>query len=55
MKAIFDRLKEPSTWAGLGTIAMLVGVPVAHVDAVNGVVAAVCAAVAVFSKEKGGQ
>lgn len=38
MKAILRRLREPSTWAGLGVIAgavlPLVGVPVATVTAV---------------------
>ena len=53
MNAILARLREPSTWAGLSVIATLAGVPVAHVDAVGGVVAALCAAVAVFTKEKG--
>lgn len=52
MNEIFNRLREPSTWAGISTIALLFGVPVAHVDAVGGVVAALSAAAAVFLKEK---
>lgn len=27
MQAIFNRIKEPSTWAGLGMFAALFGVP----------------------------
>lgn len=55
MNEIIKRLREPSTWAGISTFALLFGVPVAHVDAVGGIVAAVSAAAAVFLKEKAAQ
>lgn len=49
---VIGRLREPSTWAGISALAMLAGVPIAHVDAVSGVVAALAGAVAVFLPEK---
>ena len=54
MGAIFSRLKEPSTWAGLGVILGVFGVKVApeQLTAVVGVVTAVCAALAAFLPEK---
>ena len=54
MGAIFNRLKEPSTWAGIGVILGVFGVKVApeQLTAVIGVVTAVCAALAVFLPEK---
>ena len=54
MRGLFDRLKEPSTWAGLGVILGVFGVKFApeQLAAVVGVVTAICAALAVFLPEK---
>ena len=54
MQGILNRLKEPSTWAGLGVILGVFGVKVApeQLTAVIGVVTAICAALAVFLPEK---
>lgn len=54
MQALLSRLKEPSTWAGLGVILGVFGVKVApeQLTAVIGVVTAICAALAVFLPEK---
>jgi hypothetical protein len=38
---IKNRIKEPSTWAGLGVLAVLFGVPAEAANAVLGVVNAV--------------
>ena len=54
MRGLLDRLKEPSTWAGLSVILGVFGVKFApeQLTAVIGVVTAVCAALAVFLPEK---
>jgi hypothetical protein len=51
MKYLIDRLKEPSTWAGLSVLTALLGVPMEHVNAVHGVVAAALGAVAIFKPD----
>lgn len=55
MQKILDRIKEPSTWAGLGILASLFGVPGLHIEVVQQAVMAVAGAAAVFMSEKGGQ
>ena len=54
MQALLNRLKEPSTWAGLGVLLGLFGVKVLpeQLTAIIGVVTAICAALAVFLPEK---
>ena len=54
MQALLNRLKEPSTWAGLGVLLSLFGVKVLpeQLTAIVGVVTAICAALAVFLPEK---
>ena len=54
MKAIFDRLKEPSTYRGLAVLGGLVGLSLTpeHWDAIAGVVAGVIGVIEVFRKEK---
>lgn len=51
MGKVISRIKEPSTWAGIAALASLAGVPIEHVNAVSGVLAAVAAALAVFMPE----
>lgn len=48
---IINRLKEPSTMAGLGVLAVLLGVPPGTVDVVVQAVAGVAAAAAVLVPE----
>lgn len=50
---IANRLKEPSTWAGLGILAALFGIPAEHINAVTQAGAALAGAVAIFMPEKG--
>ena len=54
MQCLLNRLKEPSTWAGLGVLLGLFGVKVLpeQLTAIVGVVTAICAALAVFLPEK---
>jgi plasmid maintenance system antidote protein VapI len=51
MKAIFNRFREPSTWAGIAMLATMFGVPASTADAVVKAVAAVCAATAILLPE----
>lgn len=54
MKALLERLKEPSTWSGLGLIAtMIFKVPMTTVEAVTQAAVAVVGAVAVIMPESG--
>jgi sulfite exporter TauE/SafE len=55
MKYILDRLKEPSSYAGLGALLALVGVNLDGqlLQAIAGVAAALAGLAAVFVKEKG--
>ncbi len=50
----WNRLREPSTWAGLGGIAVAVGANPTKVNAVSTIVAAVLSALAVFLPENKG-
>lgn len=54
MKKIIRRIKEPSTWAGIGVLAALFGVPVEQYTAVAQAIAAVAGAAAVLMPEKAG-
>ena len=55
LKGILDRLKEPSTYAGVGSLLGLVGVNFApaELNAIIGVLTAIAAALAIFLREKG--
>lgn len=55
MQYILDRLKEPSSYAGLGALLALVGVNLDGqlLQAIAGVAAALAGLAAVFVKEKG--
>ncbi|WP_177313074.1 hypothetical protein [Burkholderia ubonensis] len=51
MNWIFERIREPSTWAGLAGLATTVGANPTKVNAVTAVVSAVLSALAVFLPE----
>lgn len=52
-KAIINRLKEPSTWAGLAVLGTVFGLPPGTVDAVGMVVGGLASLVAIFAPEGG--
>ena len=54
MKAfkILQRLREPSTWAGIAALGMLFGVPPGTVDLAGQVVGGVAGLAAIFLSEK---
>lgn len=47
-----DRLKEPSTWAGLSVLGVLFGLPPGTIDLAGQVVGGVAGLVAMFLKER---
>ena len=47
-----QRLKEPSTWAGIAALGVLVGLPTGTVEALGQVVGGVAALAAIFLPEK---
>lgn len=53
--AVLDRVKEPSTMAGLSVLLMLLGVPPGVPEAVVNVAAAALAVGSVFTPEGGGR
>lgn len=52
LKKFVARMQEPSTWAGLSALAMLLGVPSSTVDLTAKAAGAVLALGAVFLPEK---
>jgi hypothetical protein len=54
MRYIVDRLKEPSSYAGLGALLMLVGINLDGqlLQAIAGVAAALAGLASIFIKEK---
>lgn len=54
MKKIVNRLREPSTWAGLSALLMLFGLNVEQAGALGQAGAAIAGAAAVFLHEGGG-
>lgn len=52
MKAFLNRLREPSTWAGIAALATLAGVPVNTMGLVQQAVVGVAGLVAVLTPEK---
>jgi hypothetical protein len=54
MKWLFDRLNEPSTWAGIsGIVTPVVGVAAGVVNWQTAIMAALPAALAIFKAEAG--
>lgn len=51
-KTLKNRLREPSTWAGLSALAVLFGAPPGTVEVVSQVVGGVAAAAAIVLPEK---
>lgn len=51
---LINRLKEPSTLAGLSALGMLFGLPPGTIDAVAQILAGGLAVAAIVKKEKGG-
>ncbi len=51
MKTIFNRLREPSTWAGLGVLTALLGVPTNTFGLVQQVVMGIAGLVAIATPE----
>lgn len=47
-KKALQRLREPSTWAGLSALGLLVGLPPGSIDAIGQIVGGVAALVAIF-------
>lgn len=51
MRFLINRLREPSTWAGLGVIAGVVGLNPAYIPLINKIGAAAVAVLAVVLPE----
>ena len=51
--AILNRLREPSTWAGLAVLGTVLGLPAGTIEAAGQVAGGVFALVAIFLKERG--
>jgi hypothetical protein len=49
---IINRIKEPSTWAGLAVLGTVFGLPPGTVDAVGMVLGGVASLVAIFAPER---
>ncbi len=54
MTLFLNRLREPSTWAGLSALGVLFGLNATEVESITGVVIALSGAAAVFLPEKKG-
>jgi hypothetical protein len=52
LKKFVARMQEPSTWAGLSAIAVLMGMPVTNVELVTKAAASVLALGAILLPEK---
>lgn len=52
MKSIFDRLKEPSTWAGLSVLGLVFGLPPGTVELIGQVLGGAAGLAAIVLKEK---
>lgn len=55
MEKLLQRLKEPSTWAGLAVLGTLFGVPPGTVEAASQVIGGVAALAAIFLPERRGE
>jgi hypothetical protein len=52
MDFIIARIKEPSTWVGMGIIGTAAGLPAGTIDAVHMIVGGIMALVGIFLPEK---
>lgn len=52
LNAVVSRLKEPSTYAGLSTLALAVGISIEMYEAVSAALAGVAGLIAVILHEK---
>jgi hypothetical protein len=52
MQKFIERIKEPSTWAGLSVLGVLFGLPPGTMDAVGQVVGGLAAIGAIFLTER---
>lgn len=52
MQYFLDRIREPSTWSGLGLLTALVGVPPSTFGLIQQVVIGLAGLYSVFGKEK---
>lgn len=52
MQKFIERIKEPSTWAGLSALGILFGLPAGTIDAVGQVLGGVAALGAIFLTER---
>lgn len=50
-KIILNRIKEPSTWAGLSMLGVVFGLPPGTIEAVGQVAGGIAALVAIFLPE----
>ncbi len=53
MFKILNRLREPSTWAGLSALGLLIGVPPGTFDAAGQIIAGLSGLAAIFLPESG--
>jgi hypothetical protein len=51
MKSILNRLREPSTWAGLSVLGAVFGLPPGTIDAVGQIIGGGAALLAIFMPE----
>ena len=52
MNAVLNRLREPSTWAGLSVLGVLFGLPPGTIELAGQVVAGAAGLAAIFMTEK---
>ena len=50
--AFFQRIREPSTWAGLSALGLLLGLPPGTIEGVGQIVGGIAAIAAIFLSEK---
>lgn len=55
VKFILDRLREPSTWAGVSALGLVFGLPPGLIDALAQVVMGVGGVAAIVMKDKAGE
>ena len=55
LKTIANRLREPSTWAGLSALGVVFGLPPGSIDLVGQIVGGVAGLAAIFLAEKKGE
>ena len=55
MKYLLDRLTEPSTWAAISAIAVVVGLPPGTIDAAHMIAGGIASLATIFLPEKAAQ